>query len=96
MLKDTAAAVGALCVDPAAVGGHDAGQWLWDRWVEPVLPASPTTPVHPNAAGQAAVAAMARNAPGRQLSSCTTGVVAPADRGACHSAVGRGRSCRPA
>jgi len=61
MLAREAAAHGALSVNPNNVTGHDACQWPWNRWVEPVLPAAPTGPVHPNAAGQRAVAAMVKS-----------------------------------
>ena len=58
MLANRAAADGALSMNPNGVTGHDACQWPWDRWVEPVIPDQPAAPVHPNPAGQSAVAAM--------------------------------------
>lgn len=60
MLANRAAADGALIMNPNGVTGHDACQWPWDRWVEPVIPDQPAAPVHPNPAGQSAVAAMIR------------------------------------
>lgn len=65
MLTQEAAANGALSVNPNGVTGHDACQWPWNRWVEPVIPDQPAAPVHPNPAGQEAVAAMIAGRLGR-------------------------------
>jgi lysophospholipase L1-like esterase len=61
MLAREAAANGALSMNPSGVTGHDACQWPWNRWVEPLVPATPTVPVHPNATGQRAVAGMIKS-----------------------------------
>jgi lysophospholipase L1-like esterase len=49
---------GAIGVDPSGITGHDACQFPWIRWVEPLLPLAPTSPLHPNATGQSNLAAL--------------------------------------
>jgi lysophospholipase L1-like esterase len=57
MLRERAAAAGALFVDTAAASaGHDLCAGPDRRWIEPVVPAAGAAPLHPNALGERGMA----------------------------------------
>ncbi|GAA1074715.1 SGNH/GDSL hydrolase family protein [Kitasatospora arboriphila] len=57
MLRERAAAAGAVFVDTAAVSaGHDMCAGEGERWIEPALPAAGGAPLHPNARGERGMA----------------------------------------
>ncbi|MCU7824913.1 SGNH/GDSL hydrolase family protein [Kitasatospora sp. DSM 101779] len=57
MLRERAAAAGAVFVDTAAASaGHDMCAGEAERWIEPALPAAGAAPLHPNARGERGMA----------------------------------------
>ncbi|WP_052390358.1 SGNH/GDSL hydrolase family protein [Streptomyces sp. NRRL B-24484] len=57
MLRERAAAAGAVFVDTAAASaGHDMCAGEAERWIEPALPAGGAAPLHPNARGEQGMA----------------------------------------